>query len=180
MIFQDIDIVVMTNSYDQETLKRILVEGDRDFSLRSSTNPINTYKIVWCNVPSDSYKQIKVDVLIPGIMDIPFVSPNRFVWFWENTLPSMPLLPLLLLKLQSWDHHRNEGYHRPDLQAKQYVDVTDLNTLLDIAKNQGVHRNDEASLPASFLSSADSRVRAFTDSFPSSSGPWRALGFHGF
>jgi hypothetical protein len=167
----------MTVLHGQEALKRMLVAEDHDFSLRSSTNPRNTYKIAWCNVPGSFYKQIKVDVLVPGIMNIPSISPTRLIWFRQNTLPSMPLLPLLLLKLQACDDHRTASYRRPDLRAKQHVDVADIDVLLVIAKNKGVHRRDGASLPASFLSSADSRVRSYTLSFPSSSGPWRALGF---
>jgi len=173
----DIDIVVMTVRHTQERLKQLLASEDSDFYLKSSTNPRNTYKIVWCKVPG-TYRECKVDVLVPGIMNIPSISASRFVWFKDNTLPSMPLLPLLLLKLQAWDDHRMATSRRPDLRAKQYVDVSDIDLLLIIAKNKGIHHRDGNALPGHFMMAAKQRVDSYILSYPTAKTAWQALGFN--
>ncbi|KZV75030.1 hypothetical protein PENSPDRAFT_731971 [Peniophora sp. CONT] len=172
----DIDLVVMTVTHTQEDLKRILASEDPNFSLVPSSNPRNTYKVVWYTVPG-SYTRVKVDVLLPGVMNIPTITKERFVWFSNNTLPSMPLLPLLLLKLQAWDDHRTASLRRMDLREKQHVDVADINVLLPIAKKAGVHRSEGNHLPSSFLDAADRRVRSYVVAYPTSKAHWKALGF---
>jgi hypothetical protein len=168
----------MTSSYGVEDLKRILAAEDDDFRLIPSKNPRNTYKIVWCNVPGSWAKKCKVDILVPGIMNIPAIPDRDIIWFDNRAFPSIPLLPLLLLKLQGWDDHRNASFRRPDLIIKQYVDVGDINALLLIAQVKGVHRTDGVpTLPSSFLHAADLRVRQYVQYFPSSANHWRAIGF---
>ncbi|VDB83089.1 unnamed protein product [Peniophora sp. CBMAI 1063] len=172
----DIDLVVMTVMHTQEGLKRMLAAEDPNFALVPSSNPRNTYKVVWYTVPG-SRARVKVDVLLPGVMNIPSIAPERFVWFKNNTLPSMPLLPLLLLKLQAWDDHRSASFRRTDLREKQHVDVADIDVLLPIAKKTGVHRSKGGYLPRSFLDAADRRVRSYVVYYPTSKVHWEALGF---
>ncbi|KAI0321527.1 hypothetical protein OF83DRAFT_1020137, partial [Amylostereum chailletii] len=172
----DIDLVVMSTMHSQEQLKRLLAV-DPAYTFKSSTNPRNTYKIVWYRMPGRSYVEIKVDVLVPPIMDIPWVPASRSVWFQNKTLPSMPFFPLLLLKLQAWDDHRNASFRRPDLREKQHVDVQDIDQLLVIAARKGVHRKDSGWLPATFISEGERRVRSYTIAYPASLRPWAAIGF---
>ncbi|KAI0033602.1 hypothetical protein K488DRAFT_47428 [Vararia minispora EC-137] len=154
----DIDLVVMTTAHAQEGLKRLLAADDSDFELRPSRNPRNTYKVVWCKVPGSSYKKCKVDILVPGIMNIPLIHTSRL--------------------LQAWDDHRSASLRRPDLREKQYVDAEDINILLSIARRRGMHRRDGVGyLPSSFLSAADVRVRSYVLSYPQSMTAWKAVGF---
>ncbi|KAI0321524.1 hypothetical protein OF83DRAFT_1051028 [Amylostereum chailletii] len=172
----DIDVFVMSPAHTQEQLKQLLAV-DPAYTLKPSANPQNTYKVVWYTIPGISNIQIKVDILVPPVMNIPWVAASRFVWFKNKTLPSMPLLPLLLLKLQAWDDHRN--HHLSNYRSKQFIDVQDITHLLDIAMRKGIHRTDSEWewLPASFLREGRRRVWLYTNFYPASSGSWAAIGF---
>ncbi len=95
-------MVVLTERYDQERLKQMLVRSDSNVYLVNSRNIHATYKVLWYRFP-DSYigKHCKVDILVPGVMNIPNVPPERLVSNASHHLPLMPLIPYLLLKLQA-------------------------------------------------------------------------------
>lgn len=87
----------------------------------------------------------------------------------------MPLLALLLLKLQGWVHHRDS--HRRDYQEKQHVDVVDIEELLDIALDAGIVLDTERWMPEVFVLTARQRVEEFTAEFPETSYQWATIGF---
>ena len=140
-LMQDIGLVVLTKNYDQEELKQLLVDGSDDFYLVPSRNPSATYSVLWCRLSGGSNRRsrfggrgssrrsCKVDILVPGVLNIPNVPQRRIKMISE--LPVMPLIPLLLLKLQGWSNHREST--REDMQEKQYVDAEDVVELLQIA-----------------------------------------------
>lgn len=89
-------------------------------------------------------------------------------------VPIMPFLPMLLLKLQGWADHAIS--HRIDMRMKQYVDVSDIKELLDIAaKEMGLREQKHGPLSESFIQAGRSRVLRFIAQFPESRAKWELL-----
>ncbi|RDX52256.1 hypothetical protein OH76DRAFT_1377624 [Lentinus brumalis] len=182
----DVDLVVLTFDYDQEQLKQLLVDNDRDFYLVPSRNPSATYRILWCRLPGSSgrrgrgrgsaQRSCKVDILIPGVLNIPDLPRRRIKMI--SGIPTMPLIPLLLLKLQGWSDHRDSS--RADMQEKQYVDAEDILELLDIAVERGqeVWQANLSWMPQGLIRDSEARVEDFMEEYPDSTMDWEAVGFH--
>lgn len=175
---KDVDIVVLTNTYDTEELKRILVRNSSKFELKPSRKIGATYKILYYRFYAFSRINCKVDILTPGIMNIPDIPTHRIEFI--NNLPAMPFLPLLLLKLQAWEDHGDSD--RSDFRAKQYVDARDLAQLLVIAGQRGEHKRDAIWLPVSFLREAQRRVQRLKSNINMDQGArdekaWKRIGF---
>lgn len=86
---QDVDIVILTTSYDTERLKAMLVARDPTFYLRLAKTFGATYKVLWARIVY-SYAQsdaCKVDILTPGIMNIPDV-PREHIVTIETSSPT--------------------------------------------------------------------------------------------
>ncbi|KAI0672063.1 hypothetical protein C8Q78DRAFT_1024839 [Trametes maxima] len=174
----DVDVVVFTERYDQEDLKAILVGEDSDFYLVDSRDPSADYQVLWYCLPSGrrgGRRACKVDILVPGVLNIPFVPRRRVKVI--SRLPVMPLIPLLLLKLQGWSDHR-ESY-REDMQEKQYVDVEDIHELLGIAIDRGQRawQDNLNWVPHELLGDAQQRVYDYVAEYPNSREDWEAIGF---
>ncbi|KAI0072470.1 hypothetical protein K474DRAFT_1605084 [Panus rudis PR-1116 ss-1] len=167
----DVDMIVMTESYDQETLKRLIASYDRSFYLLPSRKVGETYKILYRRL-AGFRRSCKVDVLIPGTLNIPLIPPHRIEII--DNFPVLPLFPLLLLKLQGWSDHRASS--RSDMQEKQYVDVRDLAQLLAIAVNKGAHLENARWLPDSFIQAAIDRVQRYVECYRQPDD-WRRIGF---
>lgn len=76
-------------------------------------------------------------------------------------MPLMPFFPLFLLKLQAWMDHRQAA--KQYLIDKQFVDVTDITELLEIAvEKKKVTLKGQEWLPSSFLDAAKTRVIQYT------------------
>lgn len=175
----------MSSIYDTEELKRILVRHNGDvFYLRPSKKRGATYKLLFAKLgsadgtpaatPGTYYglysRSCKVDILIPGIMNIPSVESSRIV-----TIDGLPLV-LLLLKLQAWSDHRASD--RYDYRQKQYTDISDLTALLAIAVRKQVDVRTAQWLPESFLEAARGRVSRYIVTVPSPQARlWREIGF---
>jgi hypothetical protein len=143
---------VQTDLISQERLKTMLVAADPNFYLVAAKTPGATYKVLWYRLDPDS--RLKIDILRPGIMNIPCVPPELIGRV--SGLPVMPLSGILLLKLQAWEDHRNaEKWHMRD---KAQVDYADLARLLPIAIREGLYLPDETWLPENFIEAARSRV----------------------
>ncbi|TDL18252.1 hypothetical protein BD410DRAFT_504607 [Rickenella mellea] len=167
----DIDIVVLDNSYSQESMKAMLVGQNDKFYLVRSKNPYATYRVLWYRL--SSYRSCKVDLLQPGVMNIPTVDASRIKTI--DGIPVMPFSVVLLLKLQAWSDHRValKSY----LRVKQHTDVADILRLLPIAKTRKVKPREDSWLPSSFITAAEGRVTSFVTNFPASGEGWKALGF---
>lgn len=171
---------MLTDLYNQETLKRMLVNANSDFYLLTPRTPGATYMVLWYEEGHALHSlygtRCKVDILLPGIMNIPTVPPEKVLT--HNGLPAMPLIPHLFLKLQAWADHR--ASLRPDQIRKQYTDVRDIDALLDIAvvKRVRIDTQDVVWVPASMTSAARERVKSYVVlGSMSSRTRWRALGF---
>ncbi|CAL1712785.1 unnamed protein product [Somion occarium] len=155
----DVDLVVVTYSYGQESLKNFLVAKNSNFYTRASKQIGATWRVLYYRLPGYR-RSCKVDVLTPGIMNIPFTPTDKIVYL--SDLPVMPLIPLLLLKLQAWSDHR--ASYRLDFQAKQHTDARDILRLLKIAVRKGEHLDKVAWLPSTFVDAGKERVVKFQDS----------------
>ena len=168
----------MTTSHSTEELKQLIARS-RGFYLRPSKKPEETYKILFYNLTPDEFgdrRYCKVDILVPGIMNIPMLPRARIVWI--DRLPVLPLIVLLLLKLQGWSDHRAST--RSDMQQKQYADIRDINQLVATAASRGnVNIEQDASwLPESFVGRGREHLALYLRIVrPSQTSYWRDIGF---
>ncbi|KAH9919564.1 uncharacterized protein B0H18DRAFT_879935 [Fomitopsis serialis] len=175
----DVDLVVLTTAHQQEELKRILVAADPQFYLVASKDPYATYRVLWYRLGSAYSRyaaRCKVDLLVPGIMNIPDV-PKKYIETLGG-LPAMPFMLLLWMKLQARTDHR--GSPKPYMRPKQWDDVRDIDQLLDIARRRGeMIRAKTAWMPASFVDAALARIREYIADFPASKAKWEGIGYGG-
>lgn len=134
-----------------------------------------TYKVLWYRAPT--YGTIKVDILLPGIMDIPRFPSSRIDSSNSLRLPCAPLAIILLLKLQAWSQHRAalEWYY----SKEQTKDKSDLECLVPIAARRSVKPKEDVDIPTSFLSQAQVRVSEYLRLYPScaTKSGWNSMGF---
>lgn len=157
----------------------MLVRRDSSFYLLQPRAIGAKYKVLWASVdkmnPWDCSRACKVDILTPGTMNIPHV-PLKFIVTIDG-FPVIPMIPLLLLKLQAWSDHvlASQAHQR----EKQYTDVEDIKTLLEIAIRRGENLRYTFRLPRSFVDSGRMRIAAFSRAVESSKlEKWRMIGFY--
>ncbi|KAF8901114.1 hypothetical protein CPB85DRAFT_1177719, partial [Mucidula mucida] len=152
---RDVDLVVFNTNMGQDELKRTIHSADTRFLLVSSKNSENMYKILWYTLSSSPPRHCKIDVLIPGLLDIPSVPSEHVVLraFKTFRLPVMPLFPLLLLKLCGWEDHRNTA------PRKIINDRKDIDEVLAMAVAQQARA--AAWLPEAFVATARARAREY-------------------
>lgn len=166
----DVDIIVMTNSHTAEDLKSILSRYP-NFYLRPSRIPGETYNVLFYQL--DPLRFCKVDILVPGTINIPFMPKRRLVWRSGFLVP--PILVLLILKVQGWSHHRDSP--RADMQQKQHVDIEDIDELVYIAACRGAHVSQLSWLPIVFGAIGRTLLRNYVSSVrPEETWPWKDLG----
>ncbi|KAL0578772.1 hypothetical protein V5O48_003225 [Marasmius crinis-equi] len=199
----DIDMVVLGSVWTQEELKRQVVTTDANFYTVASKDPYATYRVLFYRLPEPEYsysssstlrssyssstrsyytsyrsrKSCKVDLLLPGIMNIPPVPKYR-IYTDKRFQPLMPFLPLLLLKLQAWQDHGESS--KDYMRRKQPTDVADITELLNLAvtKYPSVNLEKDALwLPESFVEAAKTRVRRFIRQYSYTKKHWERLGF---
>ncbi|KAI0325239.1 hypothetical protein GY45DRAFT_1330534 [Cubamyces sp. BRFM 1775] len=175
----DADIVVLSSVNSQEELKQMLVRLNKQFFLVRSRNPRATYRVLWSRIPGTS-KRCKVDILIPGILNVPAVPYRHIVMKRRDhhTLPVMPPIPQLLLKLQGWADHRASP--RKDMRDKCHLDVRDVDSLLVKVDEMRlrIDSEDVQWVPKSLLTAATETLKKYVVvASPASIYDWRALGF---
>jgi hypothetical protein len=167
----------MTTTFSTEELKAIVASAP-EFYLRPSQKPGETYKVLFYRLQPNMWttrRSCKVDILVPGIMNIPHIPRERIVWI--NSQPVIPLLVLLLLKLQGWSDHRAST--RSDMQQKQYVDIRDINQLVVVAADKEEHLDKVSSwVPESFIVRGREHFALFLRIVrPSQTLYWKEIGF---
>lgn len=174
-LFQDLDILILNTSDDQEQIKRRLVAANPAFYLVPSKKPLATYKVLWYR--TTTYGTIKVDILLPGIMNIPRFPSSRIDCTNARQLPCAPLSLSLLLKLQAWSEHRAapEWYY----SKEQHKDHLDLEALAPLAALRSLKPKEDASLPSIFVSNAQKMVSEYLTVHPLSvtKKSWKSMGF---
>ncbi|KAG5636239.1 hypothetical protein H0H81_008669 [Sphagnurus paluster] len=180
-IVQDLDILCLTSTWTQEALKQRLVALDAGFYLIAARSPLATYKVLWYRLPvTDS--RVKVDLLFPGVMNIPVIPPTRIItpstdaYANRDKLRCAPPALVLLLKLQAWQDHRDAFESR--FWGKQYVDADDLMALLPVVCAMGVdlRKEMEMEMLGALLALSLPRVERFMLQVPSSRAYWETLG----
>ncbi|KAI0072461.1 hypothetical protein K474DRAFT_375570 [Panus rudis PR-1116 ss-1] len=167
-----------TPNYDQEVLKSTLVTYGNKFYPRPSQQPGATWQVLYYRLSGDGRAACKVDVLTPGVMNIPIISSDRIVKV--SRLPVMPLIPLLLLKLQAWDDHRKSD--RSDFQAKGPADVNDVLQSVAICRSQWKRLTHPVAcyLSSPFIDAGKIRVMKFMQATRETHGStfydWKVLG----
>lgn len=164
-------MIVLDANKPQEELKVELADADSRFYLIRSKDPFAIYKVVWFRLPNG--RSCKVDILQPGILNIPAIEPTRIEHV--DGIPLLPFVVVLMLKLQGWTDHR--GASKTYLCEKQWMDVTDIKELLPIAVRRGVKPREEAWIPESLIQATERRVREYVERFPYTRDLWRELGF---
>ncbi|KAH8094705.1 hypothetical protein BXZ70DRAFT_354824 [Cristinia sonorae] len=170
----DVDILVLSTQYHTESLKQYIAGQSSNFFLRDSQKIGATYKILYCRI--GSAQECKVDILTPGILNIPHIPTNRLLF--SDKLPVMPIIPLLLLKLQTWANHCDSDM--PGKRAKVPYDVQDVDQLLGIAISRDDEQMSQAAtwLPAAFIQAGRNHaVRYLQESSTSkTANDWRSIG----
>jgi len=199
LVFQPITLSTNTPIRTSEEIKALLVKGDPEhFYLRMPRDIFAPYRILyyrksylgtWC----------KVDILIPGIMNLPNIPPPltalrstrstndirapRGTRNHLTTVSGIPLVPfslLLLLKLQAWADHRVA----PELfkREKQFQDASDVQHLL---QTEGLMKELRRTQPWSdtelfskeFQQLTKERVKRYCNEYPRRAALWQRLGF---
>ncbi|KAF9226209.1 hypothetical protein BS17DRAFT_749498 [Gyrodon lividus] len=169
----DVDMAVMTHE-DEESIKRRLVLADSRFYLMAAKTPGATYKVLWFRTSEWMRRSCKVDILRRGTMNIPDIPAHKIRHIRE--LPVAPILVVLCLKLQAWDHHGAAVEWR--FRAKQPTDARDITELLVFAVAGGEHVLKEGWLPQEFVNSAKARVIAFLTADRATADKWKVLGLY--
>lgn len=176
MIIKDVDIVVST-TMDTQIIKERIVSMSHRFFLVSSANPHNTYQVLWCTLASDPRwpRSCKVDILTPGILNIPWIPYNRInLNLRFPDIPLIQLFPLLFLKLQGWTDRRDSGKW-----SKMQNDLRDITAILNLLVLDRTRNNLLEWLPDWFVQGALRRVAEHVSAFPQYAIYWSALGILG-
>lgn len=155
------------------------------FYLLNAKTPGAAYKVLWYRVSSNytglyvtSRRSIKVDILLPGAMDIPYYPSSEIVTL--KALPAAPLKLLLLLKLQAWSQHRAATEFR--FRSKAYTDASDLQTLISDVLRQSftiipLSQSESGYISDVFMDKARERVEELVKAYPDKRKDWEKLGF---
>jgi hypothetical protein len=160
----------MTTTISQAELKTILVLGDPRFYTVAPKTPGATYRVLFFRL-SGYKRSCKVDILMPGIMNIPAVPPAHIRMI--QGMPVMPFSGILFLKLQAWDDHRND--HRFFMRCKQYTDATDIQALLVIAARKKLKPAEDKWMPEPFVERAKERAKLFVSVYGGEK-EWKTIG----
>lgn len=144
--------------------------------------PSRTEQILWYKLDavSDSEEDessgvhcaCKVDILRPGVMNIPDVPINRLVNI--DGIPLIPLFTLLILKLEAWNDHRNA--YKYYVRMKRHVDATDLEELLPLAPNRALWAKNEEWMLTSRVRGVEGILREYLLEYPTQRKAWSAVG----
>ncbi|KAF8647238.1 hypothetical protein AX16_006830, partial [Volvariella volvacea WC 439] len=188
---EDVDLIVLTTTEPERIKTQIVSTNPSKYYLVNSANPQNTYRILWSKLSSDAgtssisstatERSCKVDILVPGLLSIPQIPSAQITYTPAHpTLPVIPLLALILLKLRGWDDHK--GDYRQRMIDKTAVDEGDIEELLRIAVRRGgggkpISVPGERWLPRWFVREATNRVEYFVEEKPETKDHWMRLGF---
>ncbi|KAF8991009.1 hypothetical protein BDQ17DRAFT_1255301, partial [Cyathus striatus] len=198
---KDVDLLTFpppTNQLTTEQIKDLIVASDTRFFLKMPKDPRNTYRILWFRHPTErktgginKKAECKVDILIPGIMNLPDLgekTPHHRHRYFGGDAPRPPIPIILLQKLQGWSDHRVAS--EPYKMEKQAQDAEDVKCLLELqhemsclvsssplsSSSRNVWSNSTW-FPEELQVVNGRRVRLYCYYFPEMSGQWARLGF---
>ena len=165
--------------FDPEDIKDAIVEADYRYYLVPSRRRGATYRVLYCRLPgwaSDRKRCVKVDILVPPTdLNLPAISADET--YTINHIPCMLIFDLLVMKTQGWWDHCTSN--RKDFRAKINNDVSDIDALLECARQQNVSYVDEEyenGHSIEFMSRALALAKRFVRNY-GEPRRWRALRF---
>jgi hypothetical protein len=154
-----------------------MVRENPCFYLVDAKTPGADWKVLWYHPdgvgPTRRPSAIKIDVLVPGTMDLPSFD-RRWIYRRVDKLPTAPLSLVLLHKVRGWSERIKSDV--PYQWEKHRQDASDVASLLPIASKGGVNINSGV-LPHDFLESAGGWVAAFINKYQFPIHHWREIGF---
>jgi len=176
----DVDILILDSHHDQETIKWMMAEENPCFYLVDAKTPGADWTVLWYHPHGEGSTRrpaaIKIDILLPGIMDLPSFDPSFIDFDNSRSLPAAPILLVLLHKVRGWW----ERFHSPnDYQHKKHWDdACDVANLAPLASQMGVTIHDDV-LPDDFIYNASEWVNEFIAEYPKfrTRYHWRKLGY---
>lgn len=172
---QDIDILCLTPYRGgAEAIKRRLCQENNNFYTVRAQNPNDHWNVLYWDTNSDEpgFERFKIDILIPGVMDLPDVHPDYIINI--EGFPCAPLHLLLLHKLQGWDDRRRS--RRRDQLAKVPADARDVVDLLRVAYRRGLNITKlKPYITDSFRTTSYRRVKEFSLRYPEHKWLWMSL-----
>ena len=157
-----------------------MVEANPSFYLMNARPKGATYKVLWYHRDGKGSTRrpgaVKVDILLPGTMDLPKVDPSRVDFNNRRKLPTAPLSLVLLHKLRGWFDRIHSD--KPWYYERHPKDAHDVAKLLPIATDAGV-KNTDSILPRKFVNKARRWVNQYVTQYPeyNTTSHWREIGF---
>jgi len=185
----DVDVIILnwssardrkTIKRHQEAIKQRLVGASKRFYLVDSQTRGAQYQVLWYHPLGEGSNRrlaaVKIDILLPGITEIPAFDPSRIRYSTQLRLPVAPLSLVLLHKLQGWfirSHSPNTYQYE-----KHWKDSFDVARLVPIAAKEGVKITDPA-LSNTLVEKAREWVDHYVMKYPEfrTAGHWRKIGF---
>ena len=173
---QDLDVLCLTTyPGGAEAIKQRLCEENDKFYTRPARNRKDPWKVLYWDTGSNDpgFRRIKVDILVPGVMNLPHIPTNFIVTI--HGIPCAPLHLLLLHKLQAWDDRCRSS--RPHVRAKIPGDIEDIEDLLFVANQRGLNLLERRPyITDSFHVISCRRVEEFVCQYPRYRQLWADLG----
>jgi hypothetical protein len=158
-----------------------VVWASSSFYLVDSQTPGATYKVLWYHPHGEGSNKrrgaVKVDILLPGTMDLPALNRSRIDFSNHRQLPTAPLSLVLLHKLRGWsDRIRSTKTYYYRRHPKDALDVAQL---LPIAASSSVNITDPV-LPCKLVKKARRWVNLYVKIYPEydTTKEWKEIGFH--
>lgn len=170
---KDLDILCLDTPLSQEEIKARLVQNNPRFYLVNPRSSFATYKVLWYYIV-ETNSCLKVDILLPGVLNIPSIPVSSITRRNADGLPCAPFSLVLLLKLQAWAHHGEAMEWR--FRVKQPTDERDIDELLVEAVKRKIAPSSDAFFPSSFLDVSRARVLKYNAQNPNSKSYWKAIG----
>jgi hypothetical protein len=171
---QDLDILCISSGWSEEGLKSKVIELNPRFYRIAARDPSATYTVLWYRI-ADNGARLKVDLMLPGAMNIPVIPVHTFDTNNLLNLACAPLSLVLLLKLQAWVQHGEADEAR--YYMKQPTDAQDILELLSVARQKRIQPRSESYFPNLFVSRAESRAEKYVSRYPGTKASWMDLGF---
>ena len=147
----------------------------------NARTPGATYKVLWYHPlgegPTRRHGAVKVDILLPGTMDLPALDCSTIDFSNRRRLPTAPLSLILLHKLRGW--HDRMHSNKPYYQKRHPKDALDVATLLPIAARAGAKITDPF-LPRKLVFKARRWVNQYVTKYTeyNTIDHWKEIGFN--
>ncbi|TFK18598.1 hypothetical protein FA15DRAFT_675147 [Coprinopsis marcescibilis] len=182
---EDLDVLVLPlpgTSPDREVIEKGMARNSQFFTTpvvdAARAHSLFRYIPPHMTLPPNFKKRFcKVDVVLPGPMNLPYLSEGQVNEV--EGLPVVPVLVLLLHKLQGWeDRLKSAEMHK----FRQHIaNVEDIKDLLGRVGEMPVKMfrpwSERELLGEGFVDASKARVKRFCARFPETAIHWEGLGF---